>query len=220
MAVQVPDWKDFDRICLSLMEEGYAKTDLVHRLSSPQGVPLDIIPFGPIESENSTIAWPPAGDFKLGVMGFQEALENADIVVVDQAPTLELAVASPQGLVLLKLIAWSERDARDRRKDATDILYLLSNHENINGMMDQLYNQHEAVLEAYDWDTRLSGAHVLGLKVSGVANASTLSFLENLLDEDRIANLERDAGSDIDNMAGEVLAAFFEGLFSRRKSGA
>jgi predicted nucleotidyltransferase len=217
LAVQVQTWKDFEQICLSLVEEGYTRTGIVHRLCGPHGIPLDIIPFGPIESENSTIAWPPTSDVKMGVVGFQEAFKNADIVVVDQEPILELPVASPQGLVLLKLVSWSERDAQARRKDAADIVYLLSNHENILGMMDRLYGQHEAVLEAYSWDTRLSGAHVLGLGVAQITSTPTLLFLKNLLNEDQLANLERDAGSSAGDVTGKVLAAFSEGLFNPKE---
>jgi predicted nucleotidyltransferase len=101
-----------------------------------------------------------------------------------------------------------------RRKDAADLAYLASNYENIPGLMKQLYDQHEAVLETYEWDTKLSGAHVLGLKVAQIASASTLAFLKDLLGEDQIANLERDADFGTGNETGEILGAFFEGLLS------
>lgn len=55
LAVQVPDWTDFERIRDSLVREGYTKTDLPHRLLGPSGAPIDILPFGAVESDDSTM---------------------------------------------------------------------------------------------------------------------------------------------------------------------
>ncbi|MFL1454004.1 nucleotidyl transferase AbiEii/AbiGii toxin family protein [Marinobacter sp. GN3S48] len=214
LAIQVPDWEGFDSIRESLIEEGYTKTDIPHRLYDSQGIPLDIIPFGPLKDTDSKIAWPPDGDVKMVVMGFQEALENAVWVIVDRDPALKLPVASPQGLALLKLIAWFERDAQTRKKDAADLAYLATNYENIPGLLEQLYLQHDTVLEAYDWDTRLCGAHVFGLEIAQVASASTLAFLKGILDEDRLADMERDGGLLGEDASMGVLAAFRAGLVS------
>ncbi len=53
IAIQVGDWSAFDTMCDNLTKEGYSKTDASHQLMSSEGVPLDIIPFGPIENELS-----------------------------------------------------------------------------------------------------------------------------------------------------------------------
>lgn len=98
----------------------------------------------------------------MSVVGFQDALDNADWLTIATEPALELPVASPDGLALMKLVAWSERDAQTRRKDAADIAYLASNYENIPGQMDRLFDQHGSILEAHGWDTRLAGAQLLG----------------------------------------------------------
>ncbi len=217
LAVQVSDWAAFDSICGSLVAEGYTKSDIPHRLYDSQGVPLDIIPFGPLEDVSSKIAWPPDGDVEMGVMGFQEALQDAVWITVDSDPALNLAVASPRGLALLKLLAWFERDAQTRKKDAADLVYVATNYENLPGFMEQLYLQHATVLETYDWDTRLSGAHVLGLDVAQVACAPTLTFLKKLLSEDQVANLERDGGTSAGEGDSGLLAAFREGLVSVEK---
>jgi len=63
----------------------------------------------------------------MSVVGFQDALDNADWLTIGKEEKLELPVASPEGFALLKLVAWSERDAQTRRKDAADIAYLASN---------------------------------------------------------------------------------------------
>ncbi|MBJ7275733.1 nucleotidyl transferase AbiEii/AbiGii toxin family protein [Marinobacter salarius] len=213
LAVQVPDWASFESIGDSLIHEGYTKTNLPHRLQGPHGAPIDILPFGSVESGDSIIAWPPSGDVQMSVVGFQDALDNADWLTVNTELKLELPVASPQGLTLLKLVAWSERDARTRRKDAADIAYLASNYENIPGQMERLYEQHEAVLELHGWDTRLAGAHVLGTEIADIACDSTTAFLQRLLDDDLVANLVRDSGSSYGDATTDIINALLVGLF-------
>lgn len=212
LAVQVPDWERFDSICDSLVAEGYTKTDIPHRLNGAHGIPLDIIPFGPLENRDATIAWPPNGAFEMGVMGFQEALDHCVRVEVADVPELKLPVASAQGLALLKLVAWFERDALTRKKDAADLAYLAANYENIPGFMEVLYEHHAAVLERYGWDTRLSGAHQLGHDVALIASPSTLSFLRSSLNQDQIGRLETDGGSPLEAGGEGIFAAFLAGL--------
>lgn len=213
LAVQVPDWTDFERIRDSLVREGYTKTDLPHRLLGPSGAPIDILPFGAVESDDSTIHWPPSGDVQMSVVGFQDALDNADWLTIAIKPELELPVASPQGLALLKLVAWSERDAQTSRKDAADIAYLVSNYENIPGMMDRLFDKHESILEAHGWDTRLAGAQLLGKETAQIASDSTMKVLRRLLNKDLVANLTRDSGNACGEATEEIVSAFIGGLF-------
>ena len=219
LAVQVPDWADFERIRDSLIGKGYTKTDLPHRLHGPNGAPIDILPFGAVESDDSVIQWPPSGEVQMSVVGFQDALNNADWLMIaaesesESESELELPVASPQGLALLKLVAWSERDAQTRRKDAADIAYLASNYENIPGQMDRLFEQHESILEAYGWDKRLAGAQLLGKETAQIANKSTMKVLRRLLSKDLIANLTRDSGNTCGDFTEEVVSAFIGGLF-------
>ena len=218
LAVQVSDWASFESIRESLIQEGYTKTNLPHRLHGPHGAPIDILPFGSVESGDSIIEWPPSGDVQMSVVGFQDALDNADWLTINTVPKLELPVASPQGLALLKLVAWSERDAQSRRKDATDLVYLASNYENIPGQMKQFYVQHAEILEAHDWDTKLAGAHVLGVDVANIASESTIQFLKRLLDDDLVANLVRDSGNAFGKATADIFSALIGGLFGSEGS--
>ena len=213
LAVQVQDWADFERIRDGLIRQGYTKTGLPHRLHGPNGAPVDLLPFGAIESDDSVIKWPPAGDVQMSVVGFQDALDNADWLTIAAEPELELPVASPQGLSLLKLVAWSERDAQKRRKDAADIAYLASNYENIPGQMERLFDQHESILEAYGWDTRLAGAQLLGMETAQIASESTMKALRGLLNKDLVANLTRDSGNACGDATEDIVSAFIGGLF-------
>lgn len=67
---------------------------------------IDIVPFGGITQNNNEIAWPPEQDVVMNVMGFTEAFENALTVRISEVPNLEIKVASPAGMLILKLISW------------------------------------------------------------------------------------------------------------------
>jgi predicted nucleotidyltransferase len=61
-------------------------------------MPVDLIPFGGISSDDRTIAWPPGRDIQ-SVAGFQEALRSSVLIRIDD---LEVRLASVPGLALLK----------------------------------------------------------------------------------------------------------------------
>jgi predicted nucleotidyltransferase len=46
-------------------------------------MPLDLVPFGQIEQPEGSIVWPPGGDTVMNVLGFQEAVDSAVQVEVD-----------------------------------------------------------------------------------------------------------------------------------------
>lgn len=218
LAVQVEDWQAFRAIKTSLVNEGYKETEVAHRLLGERGVPLDIIPFGSLEEPDSKIVWPPDGAFEMGVMGFEEALHTADRIIIEGEPALELSVASPEGLALLKLVAWSERDPHVKQKDAADFVYILGHYEDIPAIESQLYAEHADLLELYDWDTRLSGAHLLGQTIVAIAQPKTLAFLRHLLDEECAEKLSRDAGPAPTGVNEAVIGAFRNGLYASHRS--
>ena len=44
--------------------------------------------------------------------------------------------ATPQGMALLKIIAWTDRGPGNRKKDAEDLCYLLGTYEKIPAITD------------------------------------------------------------------------------------
>lgn len=79
-AIKVPDWTAFDAVKKKLMEQGFKETRQQHRLISPSDTVIDIVPFGELENEQASIAWPPKGDMTMCVLGFKEACDNAEWV--------------------------------------------------------------------------------------------------------------------------------------------
>ena len=114
-----------------MVEQGFTATREEQRLIGPDdwGLSLDtldLVPFGGIQDEAANISWPPKGNMVMNVLGFEEALQNATSVIISKDPLLEIPVASPPGMALLKLVAWTDRDTEKKAKDARDFHYMLT----------------------------------------------------------------------------------------------
>lgn len=181
-ALQVPTWDAFATLRNALIANGFSETKAVHRLIGPDNWPIDIVPFGGVEDEKANIQWPPSGDFVMNVLGFQEALNNANIVRLRDTPVLDVPVASPEGMAILKLIAWTDRAADVRNKDAKDIAYLLTTYGNIPAVSDQLYGE-TTLMELYGWDITLASAHQLGINVKQITLPQTYSAISEVINQ-------------------------------------
>ncbi|MES9903528.1 MAG: nucleotidyl transferase AbiEii/AbiGii toxin family protein [Sedimenticola sp.] len=180
-AIEVPSWAAFDALKDKLCGRGFKTTKAQHRLISPAEDIVDIVPFGHIEDEQASIAWPPKGEVSMNVLGFQEACDTAEWVRINNEPELDIPVATPACMVLLKLIAWTDRAKDLRKKDAMDIAYLLSTYEVIQEVMEALYEADNTdVMDKYDWDVTQAAAHLLGQRAKSIAQTSTLQEIERL----------------------------------------
>ena len=86
-------------------------------------IPIDLIPFGGVTAADGTIEWPPSRDIVMDVVGFEEALASSVQIQIEE--NLIVPVASIPGLMLLKLVAWSDWRL-ETDKDAADIYRLLT----------------------------------------------------------------------------------------------
>lgn len=179
-ALQVPTWDAFTALRKELIANNFSETRKVHCLIAPNNLPIDIIPFGDLADQDANVQWPPSGDIIMNVLGFQEALNNANTVRLSDMPILDIPVASPEGMTILKLIAWTDRAADLRKKDAKDIAYLLTTYENIPAVSDQLYRE-ATLMELYGWDITLASAHQLGINVKQITLPQTNVVIANLL---------------------------------------
>ncbi len=182
-AIEVPDWNAFDVLKNKLTEKGFRETRAQHRLISPADMIVDIVPFGNVENEQSSIAWPPKGEVVMNVLGFKEACDNAEWVRVQEEPTLDIPVATPVGMMLLKIISWTDRAVDLRKKDAKDIAYLLSTYELIPEVQDTLYSETK-IMEIYDWDITQAAACLLGQRARNIAKENTVAMIDALVREE------------------------------------
>lgn len=181
-AIEVPDWNAFNVLKNKLIEQGFKEDRSQHRLISPTDTKVDIVPFGEIEHEEDTIAWPPKGDVVMNVLGFKEACENAEWVRVQSEPEIDIPVVTPVGMSLLKIISWTDRAADIRNKDAKDIAYLLMNYEVIPEVTETLYSDTQ-IMETYDWDITQASSYLLGKRARDIAKENTVREIDALRNE-------------------------------------
>lgn len=185
VAVLVADWGRFSELQGALVASGYRKSRAAQRFVSPADIPVDIVPFGAVADASSNILWPPAGETSMSVLGFSEAHEHADIVRIQESPAIDVRVATPVGLTLLKLMAWRDRSPDVRLKDAVDLRYLFDYYETIPEVSDKLYSDAE-LGDRHSWDTQLMGAELLGKRVREIIGTDTAKVVQTLIGDSQI----------------------------------
>lgn len=185
LGAQVSDWDQYQQLVDGLIATGHFRANdrQGQRINYKEGFPVDIIPFGSLSDKNHDIGWLPDHEIKMNVMGFDEAYQHAQLVRLRDKPKLDIQIATPAGLTLLKLIAWRTGSSQRKQKDATDLAFIVSNYTDA-GNVDRLYNDFSDVLEKYEFDTELAGAYLLGLDISKIGKLSTLNFLIETLNQE------------------------------------
>ena len=227
--IAMKDWEQFMNYKRALCDTGvfFPVAGMAQRLNyraieDAKGIPLDLVPFGGIESPPGTIAWPPDKAEIMTVTGFDEANVSA-LTVQLSSNGMTTRVASIPGLVLLKLFAWFERGPTNP-KDAQDLTLLIRHYADA-GNDDRLYGEKLPLLESVDFELERAGAILLGEDVVSMAHPATLGTLNA-----RLANAhERDrlltqlalgvTWSDSDdrlNVAISLLDALCSGLSKNR----
>jgi predicted nucleotidyltransferase len=124
----------------------------------------------------------------MNVAGFEEALASSIPIQIEEG--LIVRVASIPGLMLLKLVAWSDR-WRETDKDAADIYRLLTAYADA-GNTDRLYEQEMELLEAAGYDMELAGAELLGRDVARLCSPPALAVVRSVFEledtSDRLVN--------------------------------
>ena len=217
-AIQVTDWSAFSTLTQALVKEGYEATKMAHRFRSPTGGVVDIVPFGAVEDELATIAWPPASDIKMTVLGLEEALATSIRVSLTEDAEPGIPVATPTSLTILKLIAWTERPPELRVKDARDFVYIIEGYAHIPAVQDQCYGDQD-LMGSYEWDINLSAAEILGRNVRSVLQARATELLSQLFDHGTgkltVENLVEDSCTYPDiqmDRHGALIQAFIKGF--------
>ena len=221
LAVAVRGWRDFQSVQKTLIDIGYRETAEKQRLLSGEDIPVDIVPFGEVADAQGAIAWPPDGEVVMDVRGFQEAYQSAETVKVGQDPRALVLVASPVGLVLLKVIAWIDRGLPDRQKDAQDIKYFLQYYDRVKGVIAALYEDlPEEVMDGFEWDVTLGSAYLLGTRAREIASAESEQAIVQLVNDQvegsRVEDLvyEMAEGRDDPGRVLDMIRAFFRGFCS------
>lgn len=185
-AFAVENWDQFQLIKQRLISaSSFEEVERVAQrlIYKPKGIKhkfvVDIIPFGGLEGEKNTIAWPPDMSVLMNVAGYSDA--HASAVPVEVEPGLVISVASIPGIAVLKLFAWVDRGQADP-KDAIDLVTLLRQY-NKAGNQERIYEDAIAALEAAGYDVELAGSWLLGHDAAALTSPTTRSQLNSLLAE-------------------------------------
>ena len=180
-AIQIASWEQFEILMKQLAAHGFTKGKMPQRMMSADGIPIDLVPFGAVANDESNIHWPPSGEVEMDVTGFDDASNCADRVIIRRNPTIQIPVASTQGLTLLKLIAWSDRVANLRVKDALDLAYLIDNYERVEQVGRRIYDI-DGLMAQYEWDNDLGSAHLLGVDTAAIAGPNAKARIVAIID--------------------------------------
>lgn len=214
-ALAVRNWSEFEALKQSLISSARFKAApaAAHRLRYRTGLPVDLVPFGPLETEDRKIAWAPSGDIVMSVFGFKEALAAAHGVVLPG--DVRSRVVSLPALALLKLICWEERHAAFPRKDAQDLQLILRSYLDA-GNEARLWDEFLSWTEEDDFDSRQAGARMLGHDVSmlldDAATERVGSLLRTQADAEDPGRLPAEMNREEPDQARALLSAMHRGL--------
>ena len=123
IAIAVTDWDKYNEICQALIADGLEKSTHHAQRFYFGDYEVDIVPYGAVAKDDDNIYWPPEETIAMSVKGFDEVLDEAIRVSIDNE--FEISIASLHGLFLLKLNAWLDRNI-GTNKDADMILTALT----------------------------------------------------------------------------------------------
>jgi predicted nucleotidyltransferase len=218
-AVMISEMKEYENISSKMEAKGFKKVSAPWTFYSDRyKVALDVLPFGEIE-ENYTVNFNERY-IDLHMLGFREVLEEAVSVQIEE----KIANIPPlEGMVILKLIAWSDRP-EERENDLSDILKIIEHYFNLK--WNEIVEFHNDTMEQEPFDQKIIAAEVLGrnarmyIEKSKAISERILKVLEsNLQDASKSAIAKewaRKLDTDIE-YAFALLSAFQKGLIQKVK---
>jgi predicted nucleotidyltransferase len=181
-ALAVPDWSAFDALQERLIKTARFSLSptAAHRLRHRNGWPIDLVPFGGVETRERKIAWPPRGEVVMDVFGFREAQTSACDVAF--AGNVRGRVVSLPALALLKIVCWSDRHYASPRKDAHDLLLIVKNYLQA-GNQARLFDEFVDWTQEDSFDYESAGARMLGHDVRVLLDDQGIERVGGLLSE-------------------------------------
>ena len=179
LGVRVSSWAVFDQLKNELISGGkFSAHGNKCRIVYENVIPIDLLPYGLESTTTGIVEWPPEDGEELNTIGFAEAYECSMDVCISKEPNLVVKVASPVGLVLLKLMAWNDRKPETR--DAIDLGFLVRDYLDF-GNRERFFNEHSDLLEEDDFDYQIAGARLLGRDLAHICDKKTRELLLQIL---------------------------------------
>lgn len=133
------------------------------RLRHRSDLPVDLVPFGGVETATRQVEWPPGGEFRMNVFGFREASSASQSVRLPGP--VDAQVVSLPALALLKIVAWQERHYDQPGKDAADLALIAKNYLAM-GNEARLWEEFLDWTEEDSFDADRAGARMLGVDIA------------------------------------------------------
>lgn len=179
-------------------------------------VAIDLLPFGEVE-EHFTVNFNERY-LDLHVLGFREVMEEAVPVQIEE----KIANIPPlPGMVILKLIAWSDRP-EERENDLSDILKIIQHYYDL--AWDEIAEQHYDTLDKEPFDSLIVAAEVLGrnsrlyLDKSQAISTRVLQVLDNNLQDASKSAIAKEWARQLDSdieYTFALLNAFQKGVLKK-----
>jgi predicted nucleotidyltransferase len=162
--VYIPNEKTYTQLKDKLVKD-YSYTIVstnAFRLISPNGISLDLLPFGEINKNNED-AREGAAILSINLDGFPEVYTIG--LILTEIENDKIMICSIPSVVLLKLIAYDDRPEK-RHKDPLDIDSILKHYPTIE--MELIWAEYTFLYEEdkEDLSTELIGIKVLGYEIS------------------------------------------------------
>lgn len=166
-AIMISSIQEFEKIAKELTKYSFnkAKDSSWRFCSSSYNIVIDLLPFGEIEEEFTVNFNERYTD--LHVLGFREVLQEPETVQIEEK---SVQIPSIEGMVILKLIAWSDRP-EVRNSDLYDILKIIEHYFEIK--YDEIIECHNDTFpEEGEFNQLKIAARVLGRNASKFLNVS------------------------------------------------
>ena len=135
---------------------------------SPEGLVVDILPFGEMEIDNS-VQITAEGLTSIRVNGFKEVFESGtEKLELETGHAFE--VATLPSIVLLKLISYDDRPEH-RLKDPGDIASIILNYFDLQS--DNIYDNHTDLFDDADFTLQKAGARIIGREIKTIIESNT-----------------------------------------------
>jgi len=199
--VQVPSWDQYLKLKQGLIETGeFTETGDVQRMMFQSSLRIDLIPFGPIADNTSTIKWPPNQEIVMSILGFEESFRHSQTVRLSTNPKLDIKIVTLAGLAAMKIISWKDRFP-ERDRDAIDLALIIQNYTDA-GNLERMFSEALDLVDSEDFDYVSVGARLLGRDIAVIlstdAKAVVLEILNNETGkQDRYRLLEDMMRSDL-----------------------
>lgn len=207
---------EFRLLSDSLIEVGFNPVKAPWTFYSEKyNVAIDLLPFGEIEEQDTIQFNERYSD--LHVLGFKEILENPEEIQIEEKI---VNIPPLPGMVILKLVAWSDRP-EERENDLADILRIIEHYFEHN--YDEIVEFHNDTFPEMGFDRWSVSAEVLGRKAKVYLEKSerlkerVLSVVESNLGDKEMSSIAKEWARIKDweiQYAITLLKAFKKGIYS------